>query len=90
MVGVRIELALELGVGLDFDDVALRIGVGFVAGESVDLGEFLLAVLHDQAQAAEHVVEGPVFHHENDDVLQIVQSDRHGTPVMKNESGCFC
>ena len=79
VVGVRVELALELSVGLDFYGRALGVGIGFVSGEAVDLGVFL-------HQPAQHVVEGAVFHHQDDDVLEVVESGRRHTPSPSRRS----
>jgi len=76
MIGVQALLqrfadALDLvGLGIEgmhLDDVAVGIEVELVAGQPVD-------ILHPfQRQVAEHVVERPVFHHHDDDVLKSAQ-----------------
>ncbi len=67
MVGVGIELALVFSFGKDVDLGSGGVGIGLVAGEAVDGG--ILGF-----ESAEHVVEGAVLHHENDDMLEVFDS----------------
>ena len=78
MVRVRIELALVLGEWLNLDLSASVVRVGLGAGEAVDVGILRL-------EAAEHVVEGAVLHHEDHDVLKVLNAGQrsiewHGVP----------
>jgi hypothetical protein len=67
MVGVRIQLALELSIRRDFDRFARRVEVELGAREAVD-GR-VIAV-----KSPEHMVEGAILHHEDHDVFQILDS----------------
>ena len=69
VIWVRVQLALEFCVRTDRYRVFVRVGIRLVPGEPIDARIFLLPVLHDQAQSAEHVVEGAVLHHQNDKVF---------------------
>ena len=62
MIGVGIELALELRIGCGFDGFAGCVEVELAAGEAVD------GWVHAM-ESSEHVVEGTVLHHEDDDVF---------------------
>jgi hypothetical protein len=67
MVWIGVELALVLGERLDLDQGAGGVGIGLVASEAVD-------VRVSGFECAEHVVEGSVLHHENNDVLEALNS----------------
>ncbi len=67
VVRVGIELALVFGLGLDGYLGSSSVGVSLVAGEAVDGGIL-------RFEGAEHVVEGTVLHHENDDMLELLDS----------------
>ena len=67
VMGVWEELAAEFGARLDRDDGSGGVRIGFVAGEAVDegVGGF---------EGSEHVVEGAVLQHENNDVFESLDS----------------
>jgi hypothetical protein len=65
VVRVGIKLALKLREGLNFDRIASSIRIAFIAGQTVNTRILRL-------QSAQHVVEGAVFHHEDDNVLEII------------------
>ena len=67
VVGIGVELALVFGRGRDGYGDAGGIGIGFGAVKSVDGGVEAL-------EAAKHVVEGAVLHHEHDDMLKLLKS----------------
>lgn len=67
VVGVGVELALIFGLWEYGDLSASRIGVGLVAAEPVDGGIL-------RFECAEHVVEGTVLHHQDDDMLELLDS----------------
>ncbi len=71
MVGIGVELALELRERLRRSRLAARVRIGLRAVEPVDprVGRF---------QRAEHVIERAVLHHQDDDVFQFVETERHG------------
>ena len=62
MVGVRIELALKRRERLHFGRLIGGVEVGLVAGKTVDARVLRL-------QGTQHMIEGPVFHHQYDDML---------------------
>src|SRR6267142_9910 len=67
VVGIVLELSLKGGVGLHGNGVAGCVRVRFVSGETVDFGISF-------SKGSQHVVKGAVFHHENYDVFEIVQT----------------
>lgn len=40
MIGVVIQLALEFRIRLNRDNRTIRIGIGFISGQAIDLREF--------------------------------------------------
>src|SRR5262249_43397119 len=70
VIGVGVELALKLRFGLDLYRFVCCIEIRFVTGEAIDRGVFSL-------ESSEHVVEGAILHHQDDDVFQCVQSSAH-------------
>ena len=67
VIGVGVELALVFGERLDGCGSVGRVGVGLVAGKTVDVGV-------DRVERSEHVVERAVLHHEDDDVLELLDT----------------
>lgn len=67
MIGIGIELALIFGERKDWDLGSGGVGIGLITGEAVDGGVLGL-------EPAEHVVEGAILHHENDDMLEVFDS----------------
>lgn len=65
MVGIGVELALIFGLRQNGDLGSGGIGIGFVAGETVNGG--MLGF-----ECSEHVIEGAVLHHENDDMFELL------------------
>ena len=63
VIGIGIKLALKLGERLHEDLIALSVGVPLRPIHSIDLRVYRL-------QRPQHVVEGAVLHHEDDDVFQ--------------------
>jgi hypothetical protein len=70
MIGIRVELALELRVWRDLHDSAINVRIRLVSRKAINLG----ILLH---QCTQHVIERAVLHHENDDVLKVVQTSGH-------------
>ena len=62
MIGIRVQLALKLRERLHLRRFIGRIEIGLGAGEAIDTGILLF-------QGSQHVVERPVFHHQDNDVL---------------------
>ena len=58
-------------------------GVGLAALEAVDVGASRAALGDRQAQVADHVVEGPVLHHQHHDVVDVRQCPRREVPVCR-------
>ena len=67
VVGVGVELALIIRLGRDLDPLSLGILVALVPRQTIDGGVLLL-------QRPEHVVERAVFHHQDHDMLELIQS----------------
>jgi hypothetical protein len=67
MVGIGIELALELGQRCDLGRFVGGVRISLIADEAVDSRVC-------RAESPQHVVERAVLHHEYDHVLEIVQS----------------
>lgn len=67
MIGIGIELALVFSLGKDVDLGPGGVGIGLVAGEAIDGGILCF-------EPAEHVVEGTILHHKNDDMLEFFDS----------------
>jgi len=67
MVGIGVKLALVRGKWLDRDVCAGRVGIGLRAGKAVDVGICGF-------ERPEHVIEGAVLHHQDDDVLETLNS----------------
>jgi hypothetical protein len=67
VVGIGIKLALIFGRGRDRHRHSRRIWIRFLPGQAVDFRP-------GGVQRAQHVIERAVLHHQNDDVLQILDS----------------
>ena len=65
VIGVMIQLALKFRIRLHGNHGAVHVGIGFIARQAIDFRIFL-------HQAAQHVVEGAVLHHEDDDVFEVI------------------
>ena len=70
MVGIGIELPLKLRQRLRLDLSAGRVGIGQLSSDAVDLR------VHG-CERSQHVIEGTVLHHENNDMTKLVQSWWH-------------
>src|SRR4029077_13555930 len=70
MVGIGIELTLKLCMGQRPDGRARCVRIAELVADAVDPRV-------NGLQGSQHVVEGTVLHHQNDDVLQIVESRGH-------------
>src|SRR5579884_1247872 len=70
VIGIGVELALKLRLRLDPDGLVGGVEVGLLAGKSVDVR------VHGP-ERPKHVIEGPVLHHKNDNVPEIVLSRAH-------------
>jgi hypothetical protein len=73
VIGIWIELALELSFLLNVDGGPVGIGIGLISCKPIDLGLFLL-------QRPQHMVKRPVLHHQHNNVFQVVQPGRHRHP----------
>lgn len=76
MIRIWLQLALKIRLWLRLDLCAGRVRIAEVAGDTVDRGIHCL-------KRTEHVVEGAVFHHENNDVLELIQTGRHSHPQIQ-------
>ena len=76
MIGIRVELALEFGERRDLGRFVGGIRVRLLSGKPINSWIF-------RFQRSKHVIKGPIFHHENYDVLQLVQSSGHGFSLLE-------
>jgi hypothetical protein len=80
MIGIGLQLRLKLSQRLRFDRIAFGVGIGVRAS---------IVNSADTWQRSQHVVEGTVFHHQHDDVLQIIESGWHDehSAMMNSAAG---
>jgi len=81
---IGIELSLIQRLRLDQHLIAVGVQIRFVAGQPLDRRVDLL-------QPPEHVVEGPVLHHQNNEVFEIVETSwRHRINYLVGSNRPHC
>jgi len=83
MVGIRIELALEIRQRLWLDRCPSRVRVAERAGDAVD------PRVH-RSKGPKHVVERSILHHEYNDVLYVVLYSHLTSPSLSDRKTDVC
>src|SRR5262249_43922557 len=78
MIRIRIELSLIRRLRFDWRGVSGRIQVRFAASQSFDSRI-------DRLEPTQHVIEGSVLHHQDDDVFELVETSRHEPSSLTQE-----